>query len=198
MSDTIVEIKDPQSPQDDVAAPAEEATGFAAESDRVTQLEGQLAAERDRALRFAADMDNLRKRSRKEVEEALGRGRAEVLLEILPVIDSIDSALSSAAETEGSVAAVLEGVTMVRRQFLSAVERFGVTPIEAVGQAFDPNFHEAVAQVHSDDHEVGQIVHEMRKGYVMGEKLLRASMVVVSKGASNGQETTESTEPSQS
>jgi molecular chaperone GrpE len=198
MSDTIVEIKDPQSPQDEAAAPPEEATGFTADSDRVAELEGQLSAERDRALRFAADMDNLRKRSRKEVEEALGRGRGEVLLEILPVIDSIDSALSSAAETEGSAAAVLEGVTMVRRQFLSAVERFGVTPIEAVGQAFDPNFHEAVAQVHSDDHEVGQIVHEMRKGYVMGEKLLRASMVVVSKGSSSSRETPESTEPLQS
>lgn len=156
--------------------------------DERAELEAAVAAERDRALRLAADMDNLRKRSRKEVEDALGRGRAEVLLEILPVVDSIDLALASGAAAEGaSITAVLEGVTMVRRLFLTAVERFGVTPVETIGKSFDPNVHEAVAQVSSDEHEIGRIVHELRKGYVMGDKLLRAAMVAVSKGSASGE-----------
>ncbi|MCU0663722.1 MAG: nucleotide exchange factor GrpE [Myxococcota bacterium] len=156
--------------------------------DERAELEALLSAERDRSLRLAADMDNLRKRSRKEVEDALGRGRAEVLLEILPVVDSIDLALSSNAGGEAaSATAVLDGVAMVRRLFLATVERFGVTPVATIGKSFDPNFHEAVAQVTSDEHEIGRIVHEMRKGYVMGDKLLRPAMVAVSKGSASGE-----------
>lgn len=180
----VVETE-PQDPQDTAAV--------APPVDRVAQLEAQFLAERDRVLRLAADMDNLRKRSRKEVEEAVARGRAEVLLEILPVADSIDLALAPQPGTDASAAAVLEGVSMMRRQFLASVERFGVTPVEAVGKGFDPNVHEAVAQVHSDEHEIGRVVHEMRKGYVMGEKLLRPAMVVVSKGSAMSKAESEST-----
>lgn len=146
------------------------------------ELETKLHALKDRLLRTAAELDNVRKRSRREIDEALVTGRSEVLREILPVMDSIDLALSS-ADPEGSASAIVEGVEMVRKQFFSATERFRLKVVESVGKAFDPNFHEAVAQVPSPENEVGQIIEELRKGYVLGERLLRAAMVVVSSGA---------------
>ena len=168
---------EPQSttPSDDVSdAPRADAEPSAA-------LQDKLDATHERLLRTAAELDNFRKRARRDVEDAQTRGRADVLGEILPVIDSVDLALTTAAE--GTAEGILEGLQMIKRQFLTAVERFGVKPVESRGAAFDPNIHEAVSQIHSPDHPAGQIVEEMRKGYLIGEKLLRAAMVVVSRGA---------------
>ncbi len=149
--------------------------------DEIAELENQLKSTQEKYLRGAADMDNLRKRSRRDVEEAGIRGRQEVLREILPVIDSIDLALNS-AQPDGANTGIIQGVEMVRKQFLSATEQFGLKPIESVGQVFDPNFHEAVAQIPSDEVDAGLVLQEMRKGYILGDRLLRAAMVVVSKG----------------
>ena len=149
--------------------------------EQIAALEQQLAAERDRLLRTAAELDNFRKRSRRDVEEAAVRGRSEVLTELLTAIDSIDLALGS-SDPEGSAKGVLEGVEMVRKQFLVAMQRFGLQPVETAGARFDPAFHEAVAQLPSGEHAEGHVVEEMRKGYVLGDRLLRAAMVVVSAG----------------
>lgn len=152
-------------------------------SDEVQTLKEQLAANHERLLRTAADLDNLRKRSKRDVEDALIRGRTEVLTEILPVIDSVDLALTS-ADPAGNAASIIEGVKMIQKQFHTATERFQLKVVETEGQGFDPNFHEAVAQLASPDHPAGQIVNEMRKGYLLGDRLLRPAMVVVSKGES--------------
>jgi molecular chaperone GrpE len=158
-------------------------------SERIAELEERLAAEHDRLLRTAADLDNLRKRMRREVQEAAVRGRAEVLGELLPAVDSLDIALDSANE-ESQVGPVLEGVEMVRKQFLAAMSRFDLEPIDtAVGKVFDPSFHEAVSQIPSDEHDLGVILEEMRRGYLLGERLLRAAMVVVSSGKPAAEET---------
>ena len=166
-------------PELEIAAPSDEAPVEAA--DPAVELQDKLSATHERLLRTAAELDNFRKRARRDVEEAQNRGRAEVLAEILPVIDSVDLALSSAADNAGD--GILEGLQMIKRQFLTAGERFGVKPVESRGAAFDPNVHEAVSQIYSPEHPAGQIVEEMRKGYLLGEKLLRAAMVVVSRGA---------------
>lgn len=150
--------------------------------EQIAALEAQVAGERDRLLRTAAELDNVRKRARRDVADAEVRGRFEVLTELLPALDSLDLALGT-SDPAGSAQRVLEGVEMVRRQFLAAMERFGMRPIEAGGARFDPAFHEAVAQRPSADHEDGMVIEELRKGYVLGERLLRASMVVVSSGA---------------
>jgi len=148
----------------------------------VAELEQKLAAEHERLLRAAADLDNLRKRTRRDVEDAAIRGRVEVLNDLLPAIDSLDLALG-ASDRDGAAGPVLDGVEMVRRQFLAAMSRHGLKPVEsAVGQPFDPAVHEAVAQLPSAEHPVGAVVEEMRKGYVLGDRLLRAAMVVVSAG----------------
>jgi molecular chaperone GrpE len=151
-------------------------------ADPVEELEAKLKETTDRLMRTAAELDNVRKRARRDNEEAVVRGRSEILREIIPVIDSIDLALRS-ADPEGTAAAIVEGVEMVRRQFLSATEKFGLKQIEARGMLFDPNFHEAMAQVASDETPAGEVVEEMRKGYLLGERLLRPAMVIVSKGS---------------
>ncbi|MCP4599513.1 MAG: nucleotide exchange factor GrpE [Proteobacteria bacterium] len=152
-------------------------------TEQIAELSKKLAATHDRLIRTTAELDNVRKRSRRDIEEATVRGRIEVLRAILPVIDSIDLALSS-ANPEGTAVGIIEGIEMVRKQFLNATDHFQLKPIESVGHGFDPNFHEAVAQLESDKHPAGQIMDEMRKGYLLGERLLRAAMVVVSKGSS--------------
>lgn len=156
----------------------------------VSALEEKLKSTHERLLRTAADLDNFRKRARRDVDEALARGRSDVLTEILPVLDSIDLALGT-KDTDGLNESILEGVQMIKKQFLAATERFGLKEVESRGKAFDPNFHEAVAHIASADHPAGQIVDEMRKGYLLGDKLLRAAMVVVSKGQQASEETTE-------
>ncbi len=174
-NDTSEIIDEKSSEAGDASLETEEPVDPAA---RIEQLEEEIKTEHERLLRATADLDNYRKRSRREVEEAAVRGRTEILREILPVIDSIDLALSS-ADPEGPATGIIEGVEMVRKQFLSATERFGLAPVESIGKAFDPNFHEAVGQAPSDQFEPGQVMEEMRKGYVLGDRLLRASMVIV-------------------
>jgi molecular chaperone GrpE len=147
---------------------------------RVAELEAKLAAEHDRLLRAAADLDNLRKRMRRDLEDQRARGRAEVLHEILPAIDSLDMALST-AKPDGQAESILRGVEIVRRQFLTAMEKFGVKPIESVGAPFDPNVHEALTQIAHDTVAPGHVVQDMRKGYMLGDRLLRAAMVIVAK-----------------
>ncbi len=150
--------------------------------EQVAELEQELAKNHDRLIRSVAELDNVRKRARRDVDEAAMRGRTEVLREILPAMDSIDLALKS-ADPQGAADAIIEGMRMVRQQFMASTERFQLKPIESVGHGFDPNFHEAVAQVTSEEYDAGQIVEEMRKGYMLGDRLLRAAMVVVSRGA---------------
>jgi molecular chaperone GrpE len=158
-----------------------------AEADSQPDLERRLAAEHDRLLRTAAELDNVRKRARRDVEDALVRGRAEVLGELLPALDSLDIALSSGA-ANADAGSLIQGMELVRRQFLSGMERFGLKPIEALGQTFDPALHEAVAQRPSEEIQTGGVLEDMRRGYLLGERLLRASMVVVSSGPAAGQE----------
>jgi molecular chaperone GrpE len=162
---------------------AEEAESTSSEApDEQQVLRKQLEATHDRLLRTAAELDNLRKRAKRDIEDALIRGRTEVLQEILPVIDSVDLALTSTGP-ESVAESIIEGVKMIQKQFLAATSRFQLKAVETAGKAFDPNYHEAVAQIASPDHAAGQIVNEMRKGYLLGDRLIRPSMVVVSKGS---------------
>ncbi|MFO8071345.1 MAG: nucleotide exchange factor GrpE [Polyangia bacterium] len=181
-NDENVGEEDVSSGHEDAAA--EEAPSLGAE-DRVAELERKLSEEHDRLLRTAADLDNFRKRSRREVEEARFRGRTDVLAELLPALDSIDMALGS-AQPEGEAAPIVEGMEMVRKQFLSSMEKFGLRPVESGGRSFDPAFHEAVSHVPSEDVPAGGIIEELRRGYTLGDRLLRAAMVVVSSGPPQG------------
>ncbi len=147
-------------------------------------LEEQLVAKEkesrenwDRFLRERADLENYRKRVGREKEELLNYGNKSLLEEILPIIDNLERALTHASQE--SQGAVVEGIRLTHTMLISALKKFNVTPIEAVGVPFDSAYHQAMAQVPTDEHEPNTVVEEYQKGYLLKERLLRPSMVTV-------------------
>jgi molecular chaperone GrpE len=153
-------------------------------SDKPTP-ESEIARLRDQLLRTAADFDNFRKRSRREADDAQRRGRESAVKDLLPVFDDLERA---AAYADGSADAksVADGVKMVLRQFGSTLDRMGIKRVQTVGAPFDPAFHEAIQHMNSPDHPAGVILAEVQPGYTIGDNLLRAARVVVSKGPPSG------------
>lgn len=131
-------------------------------------------------MRSAADFDNFRKRSRRELEDTRKAGREELLKDLLPVFDNLERAMTS-AERATDIKPVSEGLKMVLRQFVDTIGRSGITKVPTVGSQFDPGLHEAIQQVESDEHPPGTVVSEVQPGYLQGERLVRAAMVVVAK-----------------
>ncbi|MBC8450954.1 nucleotide exchange factor GrpE [bacterium] len=130
-------------------------------------------------LRALADLDNYKKRVQRERILWDRSAREEVLIPILEVIDNFERAIYGDAPAEGD--AFRDGVELIFRHFMDVLEKGGVTPIETEGRDFDPNLHEAVGHVESDGHKTDQIVQEMQKGYMLGDRLLRPARVVVAK-----------------
>ncbi len=134
-----------------------------------------------RMLRLQADFDNYRKRTLRERSEWQRQAAENVLADLLPVIDHYELGLKTARAQETS-ASVVDGFQMVYEQFLAALKKHQVTPIAAEGEVFDHNHHEAITYVPSEEHPADVIIAETRRGYKIGDKLLRASQVVVSSG----------------
>jgi molecular chaperone GrpE len=139
---------------------------------------------KDAWLRTAADFDNYRKRSRRDVDDARRTAREDLLRVLLPVFDNLERALQS-AQRSTDVKAMAEGLKMVERQFIDALGREGIARVPTVGHPFDPSVHEAIQQVETRDHEPGTVLAEVQPGYRQGERLLRAAMVVVAKPKSD-------------
>ena len=134
----------------------------------------------DRLLRLQAEFDNYRKRMERERRELGDHFAAELLTEFLPVIDDMERALeAAAATTEPALASHRQGLELIHKQFLELLKRRQVAPIDALGADFDPNLHQAVGQEVSERHREGEIVEDMRRGYRLGDRLLRPSMVKV-------------------
>lgn len=136
---------------------------------------------KDRLLRLQADFDNFRKRTLREKNDLYQRANMDLLQEILPTLDHFELGLHM-AEQHHVEKTVIDGMKLVYDQLMNALRKFGVTPIEAEGRAFDPNFHEAVTHVPSEEQPADTIIAVTRRGYKLGEQLLRASQVVVSSG----------------
>jgi molecular chaperone GrpE len=149
----------------------------------LTDLE-KAHAERDRMreqlLRIAADFDNFRKRSRKEIEEVRRRTVEDTLREVLPIVDNLERAANAITDAT-EVSAVTEGVHMVLRGFEDIANRLGLKRVTTVGHLFDPTCHDAIQQEETDAHAPGTIVGEVVPGYYLGERLLRPAMVVVAR-----------------
>ncbi len=153
--------------------------------EKLKNLEEALAAKEaeakgnwDKFVRERADLENYRKRVQREKEEILKYGNESLILEILPVIDNMERALSHASE-EPHVA-VIEGIRLTHAMLLSTLKKFGVTPIEtSSGAPFDPAFHQAMQQVESSELTPNTIVEELQKGYLINERVLRATLVSV-------------------
>lgn len=157
---------------------------------------GELEDLRDKYLRLSADFDNYRKRLAREKQEILDFGNAGRLKELLFVLDNIERAIDLSEESVGEktgFAAFLDGIKLVRTQFVSSLRGFGVTEIDASrGTGFDPSYHEAVYKERSDECGGGTIISEIQKGYLLNGRLLRPSMVSVSEGS--GEEPEEDSE----
>ncbi len=131
-------------------------------------------------MRMKADFDNFRKRQVRERAEWIVRANEDLFLELLPVLDHYEMGLKSAEEHQADPS-VIEGFKLVYNQLLDVLKKSNVTPIETVGQTFDPHHHEALTHMPSEE-PAETIVEEFRKGYMLGDKLLRAAQVVVSSG----------------
>jgi len=139
---------------------------------------------KDMLVRTAADFDNFRKRTRRELDEARRGGREDLLKELLPVFDNLERAIQSAQKAT-DVKAVSDGLTMILKQFDGTLGRAGIARVPTVGAMFDPTMHEAIQQVETDEHPAGTVVAEVQPGYREGERLVRAAMVVVAKPKSS-------------
>jgi molecular chaperone GrpE len=149
---------------------------------RISALEKEKKENWDRYLRTAADLENLRKRQKRELDDVRLESKGRVLKEMLPVVDNLERAIEHATAQAGTNP-IVEGVQLVLRQFLTAFERLDVTPIEAAGQPFDPNLHEAISQQETDA-PPGTVVQVLQRGYKSGDRLLRPALVVVAKAKS--------------
>jgi len=150
-------------------------------SDLLAAKEEEIGRLQDRMLRMAAEMDNTRKRLEREKGEAISFANVNLIKDMLSVADNLERALQhSEGETEVD-APLLDGVKMTLKGFLDVLGRYGCVPFDAVGKSFDPNFHEAVAQQESAEHEELTVLNEFQRGYTLNDRLLRPAMVLVSK-----------------
>ena len=139
---------------------------------------------KDMLVRTAADFDNFRKRTRREIDDARRGGREDLLKEMLPVFDNLERAIQSAQKAT-DVKAVADGLAMILKQFESTLGRTGIQRVQTIGSMFDPSQHEAIQQMETDEHPPGTVVAEVQPGYKEGERLVRAAMVVVAKPKSS-------------
>lgn len=173
--DQGVTIGDEVKPEPPAEAPEQTNPEPAADEASKAALETELAAEKDKFLRLAADYDNYKKRSMKERENIYSDVRSDTVKNFLPVYDNLSRALAQETKDE----AYRKGVEMILRQMLEIMEKFGVVEIEAVGKQFDPLLHDALLHVEDDSAEEGIIVEELQKGFKMGDRVIRFASVKV-------------------
>lgn len=146
--------------------------------DEVSVLKDELEAEQNKYLRLLADYDNFKRRTQKDREISAKFRSQSLLTDLLPVLDNFERALAVEAKSEDAVS-IMKGVEMVQKSLLEAVKREGLEEITAVGEPFDPNFHQAVMQEKDDDAEPGTVLQELQKGYTLKGRVLRPAMVKV-------------------
>jgi molecular chaperone GrpE len=149
-------------------------------NDPLEELRREKDSLQDRLLRTAAEFDNYRKRVDRERRDLADYMKADVLAEILPIVDNFERALQAPSADGDSLR---KGVELIYKQMIDLLRKRGVTPIEALGADFDPNFHQAVIHETSPAHREGEVIEELQRGYMLGDKLLRPAMVKVAKAA---------------
>jgi molecular chaperone GrpE len=162
--------------------PFESAGGASMSAEQlVEKLRNDVALADERALRAQAEFENFRKRTRRDYEDQLRYANVPVLRDALEVLDNLRRAIASAANNE-QASALRDGVELVARQLESVLVKYQCRPIPAVGEAFDPNYHEAISQMPSNDQPAGFVLHEVLPGFQLGERVIRPSQVIVSTG----------------
>ncbi|PIE62012.1 MAG: nucleotide exchange factor GrpE [Desulfobacterales bacterium] len=153
------------------------------EGDAVIQeLQDQVAAEKDKALRLSAEFENFKKRKQREIDDFKKFANEMVFKQLLSVVDNLERAIASASAAEASDdAGLLDGVKLTHKDLMKLFESFNVRPVEAENHPFDPNFHQAVTQEENNDLPDNTVTTVLQKGYTLHDRLIRPTMVVVSK-----------------
>ncbi len=150
--------------------------------ERCQKAEEEAKSMFDRLLRVSAEFDNYKKRSAREMEEFRKYANETILSELLVVVDNLERAIDAGEKSVGKDHELLKGVEMTLKEMMRIFEKFSVKPVESVGKAFDPAFHQAVMQEPSDQVPENTVVKEFQKGYLLHDRLLRPAMVAVSSG----------------
>ena len=172
-----------EQPDEASALPVEvvdESTSGAPPEDPLETARAELERVRNQLLRTAADFDNYKKRTRRELVDAERAGREDAVRQLLPVFDNLERAATH-TENATEVRSLAEGIALVLRQFLDTLGKLGVERVPAVGTPFDPAVHEAIQHLESAEADPGAVTVEVQAGYRMGDRLLRPALVVVAK-----------------
>ena len=160
--------------------------------DPIKELEAKLETKEkeveetyDRLLRVSAEFDNFKKRSTREMDEYRKFANQSLIKEMLSVVDNLELAMNSTNGHKAIDKDLLQGLEMTHKEILKVFEKFNVKPIDAIGQPFDPAFHEAVMQEETNDSPKNTVINELQRGYMIHDRLLRPSMVVVAKPKEN-------------
>lgn len=181
-TETIDDESQDSQPSDD----EDEAPG--ADDDPETKLQAaeQKSQEHyDRLLRLSAEFDNYKKRTSREMRDMVKFANEKFVIELLTVVDNLERAIESAPGNDGEDDPLLQGINLTLNEVLKILERNHVQPVKALGEPFDPNFHQAMMQEECADQPANTVIREMQKGYTLHERLVRPAMVVVSKAKSD-------------
>jgi len=154
------------------------------EESELNSVKEQLAAEKDRLLRLSAEFENYKKRKQREIDEFKKFANETIFRQMLPVVDNLERAIAS-AEKDSDEGALLEGVKMIHRDILKLLEMFSVKVVKAGNEPFDPNFHQAVTRLETDEFPENTVTAVLQNGYLLHDRLIRPAMVVVSKRIEN-------------
>ena len=186
-SDAIEKTSDDQQSQPDGPeeangqSEAEEGQADAADSSAQDDTSEELTKVKDQLLRTVAEMENVRRRAQRDVENAHKFAVEKLLSDLLPVVDSLEKA-EEAAKTTDNADSMAEGISLSLKLFVSTLERSGIAIVDPLGEPFDPQLHEAMAMVPNPDAEPNSVMDVMQRGYTLNGRLVRAAKVVVVKG----------------
>jgi molecular chaperone GrpE len=152
------------------------------DAEKLAQAEQEVVALKDKWLRAVAEHENFKKRTRREIDDAVFRARQDLLSSFFPTADNLDRALELARGNEQ----LYKGIELVAHDFRNALARHGIESVPTVGHTFDPAVHEALSQVDSADHAPGTVTFEFERGYRQGDRLLRPARVVIAGPGSTG------------
>ena len=148
--------------------------------EKLSEVQASADTNMDSYLRSQAEMENMKKRFQKDKQDLVKFGNETLAKQLLPVADNLEMALDHSKD-ENSLEALREGVDLTLKGLMNVLEKAGVEKVEAVGVAFDPNFHEAVSEQEDDRAEPGTVLKELQKGYLLNQRLIRPAMVIVNK-----------------
>ena len=171
---------------DDTKKQAPDVSAEVTAKDKIAALEEHLEAatreseeNMDKSMRASADLENYKKRTAREMDDLRKYANQSLVKDLLPVLDNLELAIKSSRERENGDNNLLDGVELTRKEILKVFEKFNIEKIDALGKAFDPRFHEAVMREETSKYSENTVINELQKGYLMHDRLIRPSMVVV-------------------